>query len=182
MDFATERERTENSAHYLRSASEYVTTGGNGEAAAAGPSPGYLDMSSPTANAQFSFNNKTRDASVRYTKEPYLMSDLESAAPLTSDMTVNTEVTEVNSLDTRTYSVTSRLSSMGPGWRSNMQGDYGAGDTVPVSSRDLLCWAYQVCIDQSEHSITRHMTVLTNHRASSFLHLHLLDYAAIKSL
>ena len=145
MDFATERERLENSAHYMRSASEYVVT--NGEVRPG--SPGYLDMTSPspTARAQFNFNTKTRGGSVRYTKEPYLMSDLETTAPLTSDMTVDTvdtEVTEVNSLGTRSYSMTSRLSSMGPGWRSNMRGDYTAGDTAPVSSRDLLCWAYQV--------------------------------------
>ena len=25
-----------------------------------------------------------------------------------------------------------------------MRGDYGAGDTAPLSSRDLVCWAYQV--------------------------------------
>ena len=86
---------------------------------------------------------------MRYTKEPFLTKDLEASAPLTSDMTVDTEVTSLTSdpeqePNTRTYSVTSRLSATGPGWRSNMRGDYGSGDIVPVSSRDLLCWAYQV--------------------------------------
>ena len=108
----------------------------------------FLVMSSPTARTQFNFN-KRNGHSVRYTKEPFLTKDLEASAPLTSDMTVDTEVTSLTSdpeqePNTRTYSVTSRLSATGPGWRSNMRGDYGSEDTGPVSSRDLLCWAYQV--------------------------------------
>ena len=111
-------------------------------------------MSSPTARTQFNFH-KRNGHSVRYTKEPFLTKDLEASAPLTSDMTVDTEVTSLTSdpeqePNTRTYSVTSRLSATGPGWRSNMRGDYGSGDIVPVSSRDLLCWAYQVRMKQTE--------------------------------
>ena len=154
MDFATERETVENSAHFTRSVSENIT--GNGA------EDGYLGthiamlfwfchfifpvMSSPTARTQFNLNQRNGH-SVRYTKEPFLNTDPEASAPLTSDMTVDTEVTSLTSdtdLATRTYSVTSRLSSVGPGWRSNMRGDYGSGDIAPVSSRDLLCWAYQV--------------------------------------
>ena len=80
---------------------------------------------------------------MRYTKEPHLApSEAGESAPLTSDMTVDTEVTDLYS---RTMSVTSRHSTMGPGWRSNMRGDYTVSDIAPVSTKDLLCWAYQVC-------------------------------------
>ena len=100
-----------------------------------------LDMASPLTTRpghQFSFKR----ASVRYTKEPYLESDQE-AAPLTTDCTVETELTSLAT--TRTYSVGSRAqSTLGPGWRSNMRGDYNARDASPVCSKDLLCWAYQV--------------------------------------
>ena len=79
---------------------------------------------------------------MRYTKEPYLQADPETA-PLTTDCTVETELTSLAT--TRTYSVGSRAqSTAGPGWRSNMQGDYNVRDAVPVCSKDLLCWAYQV--------------------------------------
>ena len=45
----------------------------------------------------------------------------------------------------RTYSVGSRLSRTGPGWRSNIRGDYTHGqDTRPITTKDLICWAYQV--------------------------------------
>ena len=112
-------------------------------------------MSSPaaTARSQFTFSDRRLGGSVRYTREPRL--DPEAAAPLTltSDPgpeldTAATEVTEVGSLASsvsRQYeSQVSRRSTVGPGWRSNMRGDYGAGDTAPLSSRDLVCWAYQV--------------------------------------
>ena len=106
-------------------------------------------MSSPTAQAEFNFQKRTGHT-VRYTKEPFLTRDLEASAPLTSDMTVDTEVTSLASDSgpaARTYSVSSRLSATGPGWRSNMRGDYGSGDIGPVSSRDLVCWAYQVSVN-----------------------------------
>ena len=139
VDFATQREHVENSAHYyIRSASEYVTSNGTAP-------EGYLDMASPppTPQAQFSFNKKSGN-SVRYTKEPYLHSSED--VPLTSDMTVNTESTTLtDGRESRTYSVGSRLSNTGPGWRSNMRGDYRGLDIKPVSTKDLLCWAYQVC-------------------------------------
>ena len=65
-----------------------------------------------------------RVRSVRYTKEPYLEADPETA-PLTTDCTVETELSSLAT--TRTYSVGSRAASTaGPGWRSNMQGDYNA--------------------------------------------------------
>ena len=115
-------------------------------------------MSSPaaTARSQFTFSDRRLGGSVRYTREPRL--DPEAAAPLTSDPgpeldTAATEVTEVGSLASsvsRQYeSQVSRHSTVGPGWRSNMRGDYGAGDTAPLSSRDLVCWAYQVQPDLS---------------------------------
>ena len=71
-----------------------------------------------------------RVRSVRYTKEPYLQADSEAAplTTLTTDCTVETELSSLASLaSTRTYSVGSRAAStIGPGWRSNMQGDYNA--------------------------------------------------------
>ena len=104
-------------------------------------------MNSPTARANFRFNKPT-GGSVRYTKEPTLATDPE-AVPLTSDMTVDTVGTEVTDLYSRTQSMTSSMTSRhntmaGPGWRSNMRGDYNSSDTAPVSSKDILCWAYQV--------------------------------------
>jgi hypothetical protein len=138
VDFATQRELGENSVHnYVRSASEYVTS--NGKAP-----EGYLEMASPppTPQTQFSFNRKNGNSG-RYTKEHYLYTSED--IPLTSDMTVNTESTTLADLrDSRTYSVGSRLSHTGPGWRSNMRGDYKGMDIKPVSTKDLLCWAYQV--------------------------------------
>ena len=98
-------------------------------------------MASPLATRQ-SHQFSSKRPSVRYTKEPYLETDQE-AAPLTTDCTVETELTSLAT--TRTYSVGSRAqSTLGPGWRSNMQGDYNARDASPVCSKDLLCWAYQV--------------------------------------
>ena len=156
MDFATERETVENSAHFMRSVSENNTGNSSGDGYLGNKKPGLvilfiiclftLVMSSPTARTQFNFH-KRNGHSVRYTKEPFLTRDMEASAPLTSDMTVDTEVTSLTSdtePSTRTYSVSSRLSAQGPGWRSNMRGDYGSGDIAPVSSKDLLCWAYQV--------------------------------------
>ena len=137
VDFATQREQGENSVHYyVRSASEYVTSNGT-------IPEGYLEMASPPSTpARLSLNRKNTD-SVRYTKEPYLYTSED--IPLTSDMTVNTESTGLTEArDSRTYSVGSRLSQTGPGWRSNMRGDYRGVDIKPVSTKDLLCWAYQV--------------------------------------
>ena len=140
VDFATQRELGEYSVHYyVRSASEYVTSNGT-----APPPEGYLEMASPppTSQAQFSLYRKNGN-SVRYTKEHYLYTSED--IPLTSDMTVNTESTTLaDERDSRTYSVGSRLSHTGPGWRSNMRGDYKGMDIKPVSTKDLLCWAYQV--------------------------------------
>ena len=138
VDFATQREVGESSVHYyVRSASEYVTSNGT-------VPEGYLEMTSPpqTPQAGFSFKRKTGD-SARYTKEPYLYTSED--IPLTSDMTVNTQSTGlIDGRDSRTYSVGSRLSQTGPGWRSNMRGDYRGMEIKPVSTKDLLCWAYQV--------------------------------------
>ena len=119
-----------------------------------------MTPTSPRAQFTFERNGGGRSVSMRYTKEPYLMSDMETTpltsdrtkepylnsdmdtAPLTSDMTVDSVDTEVT--DLYIHHRTSTMSTVGPGWRSNMQGDYNAGDTAPVSSKDLLCWAYQV--------------------------------------
>ena len=140
VDFAKEREEAENSAHYyVRSSSEYATT----------PRvvpEGYLEMSSPppTSRSHTRFTlSKHQNGSVRYTKEPYL--NTSEDIPLTSDMTVNTESTGLtDERDSRSYSVSSRYSETGPGWRSNMRGDYKGEDMKPVCTKDLLCWAYQV--------------------------------------
>ena len=149
IDFATQRELEENSAHYyVRSASEYVSTNEN-------VPDGYLDMTSPlpTSRNHFSFGNK--NGSVRYTKEPYLYKSED--IPLTSDMTCNTETTNLTDDHySRSYSVGSRVSHTGPGWRSNMKGDYKGVEIKPVSTKDLICWAYQVFIESCVRRLSNH--------------------------
>ena len=149
IDFATQREVEENSAHYyVRSASEYVSTNEN-------VPDGYLDMTSPlpASRNQFSFGHK--NGSVRYTKEPYLYKSED--IPLTSDMTCNTETTNLtDDRYSRSYSVGSRVSHTGPGWRSNMKGDYKGVEIKPVSTKDLVCWAYQVFIELCVRGLSNH--------------------------
>ena len=156
VDFAKEREEVENSAHYyVRSASEYTTT----------PRvvlDGYLEMTSPppTPSTRFTLS-KNPTGSVRYTKEPYL--NTSEDIPLTSDMTVNTESTGLtDDRDSRSYSVSSRYSETGPGWRSNMRGDYKGVEMKPVCTKDLLCWAYQVFYYSPWYIILRWAQVYCN--------------------
>lgn len=111
----------------------------------------YLPMTSPTPCAPpkaFPFTapeqSRTgfekpgggRGASVRYTKEPKSTSDesAENASLMTAEARSSRNIVE------RSVSAVSRLS--GPGWRSNMKGDYI--DLSPICTKDLLCWAYQV--------------------------------------
>jgi len=159
-DFPTEREQNETSMQtYVRSTSEYVTTNET-QATAATYLPmesdvgvdnqSYLPMTSPTPCAPpqaFPFTApeqsrvgfvkpEGRGASVRYTKEPKSTSDesTENASLMTVDARTSRNIVE------RSVSAVSRLS--GPGWRSNMKGDYI--DLSPICTKDLLCWAYQV--------------------------------------
>ena len=53
-------------------------------------------------------------------------------------MTVNTQSTGLTEgRDSRTYSVGSRLSNTGPGWRSNMRGDYQGLALVGLSGENF---------------------------------------------
>lgn len=170
VDYPRERERHENSAHYVRSASQWE------EDNSGAVPPGYLDMSSaqsprhnadpdaadaaapvngtdgttPAASAATAIERRRHplapSRSVRYTREPYLAS---AGGELGSDMTEITNVVMTGDTEaersSRTYSMGSRLSRTGPGWRSNIRGDYSQGqDVKPITTKDLLCWAYQV--------------------------------------
>ena len=44
----------------------------------------------------------------------------------------------------RTESIGSRASKAGPGWRSNVRGDYRSMEIKPITTKDLICWAFQV--------------------------------------
>jgi len=77
-----------------------------------------------------------------------------------TDMTALTEENEEDTLltsatadvDIRACSTSPRAqrsvsiasSRGGPGWRSNMRGDYDEQTIRPISTKDLICWAYQV--------------------------------------
>ena len=122
VDFATERERAEHSAHYVGTGEQ--AGAGVGEQAVAGEQAGaggYLEMRSPG-----------RGPSVRYTREPGGGGVAEERAGLLHS--------------TSRASTGSRLSAQsGPGWRSNIRGDYSRSDQLrPVCTKDLLCWAHQV--------------------------------------
>jgi len=127
----------------------------------------YLPMTSPTQRVPpqaLPFNapeqTKTgfekpvgqRAASVRYTKEPKSTSDdsAENASLMTEAVVRNPR-----NIVERSVSAVSRVS--GPGWRSNMKGDYV--DLSPICTKDLLCWAYQV---------TRGMEYLASKKVSQF--------------
>ena len=106
----------------------------------------YLDMTSPPPQSKtFSFpdqpavEDKPRVASVRYTKEPRLSGD---GATENAALVPENQPPESRERVSRSYSSASRLS--GPGWRSNMRGDYRGQDMSPVCTKDLLCWAYQI--------------------------------------
>ena len=64
--------------------------------------------------------------------------ELDENVPLTLNTPVDTEsITFAEERD-------SRQTNTGPGWRSNMKGDYKGLDIIPVSTKDLLSWAFQV--------------------------------------
>ena len=144
----------------------------------------YLPMTSPTQRVPpqalpFNAPEQTkmgfekpvgqRAASVRYTKEPKSTSDdsAENASLMTEAVVRNPR-----NIVERSVSAVSRVS--GPGWRSNMKGDYV--DLSPIctkvwmkipnmkmriilTNQDLLCWAYQV---------TRGMEYLASKKVSQF--------------
>ena len=154
------RERNENSMQtYVRSSSQYVTTNDTQATAATylpiesetGMDSGgtgvdnesYLPMTSPTQRVPpqaLPFNapeqTKTgfekpvgqRAASVRYTKEPKSTSDdsAENASLMTEAVVRNPR-----NIVERSVSAVSRVS--GPGWRSNMKGDYV--DLSPICTK-----------------------------------------------
>ena len=76
-------------------------------------------------------------------------SDVEKTAEVLTDMTevmMDSADTGRESYGSRTYSVGSRLSKTGPGWRSNIKGDYNrqGSEITPICTKDILCWTYQV--------------------------------------
>ncbi|XP_044737369.1 vascular endothelial growth factor receptor kdr-like isoform X2 [Chrysoperla carnea] len=61
-----------------------------------------------------------------------------------NENTCNTEVTTLPmSTDEDDVTILSNNSTQQPEWRSNYQGDY-RGNVAPMSSQDLLCWAFQI--------------------------------------
>ena len=101
----------------------------------------YLDMASPPAvipPPTFSFppgeQTNGRATSVRYTREPRSEGSEEGAALVVAKKPERTSETEkVTERVSRSYSSASRLS--GPGWRSNIRGDYKGQDITPVCTK-----------------------------------------------
>ena len=97
-------------------------------------------------------NPQSRPQSVRYVVNPKRRSKKRTIS-MQSDYSVGgqimtTDMTTLPEEDEEQPMVNNRTQSMssqkGPGWRANMKGDYDAASVKPISTKDLICWAYQV--------------------------------------
>jgi len=104
----------------------------------------YLDMHSPRSavgHQQFSFS---KQKSVRYTKEPRREITETSGATDVLCPSGNVDLERNESIYSRQLSLDSRASQSEAAWRSNMRGDYRMQEVEPLTTKDLICWAYQV--------------------------------------
>jgi FMS-like tyrosine kinase 1 len=148
-DFARAREEEEMSAAYLRPNNTNQD--------------GYL---MPNESVEQQQQKPTRNKSVRYVANPgdkrqrtiSIQSDCNRI--VSTDMTTLPEEeeesdstnNEINPAGTTRPGVERSQSTKseggpGPGWRANMKGDYDVTTVKPISTKDLLCWAYQVRSD-----------------------------------
>ena len=159
------REDEEMSAAY-RTRIPSLTTAGTGDNS---PNPeGYVSMAKNgnEPNGECGRNGGSRvkpprQQSVRYIDDPAthkvkqkrqvsIQSDY-----IDCDKPVNTDMTTVTDLESSTGGEevmdnpafersVSHSSKTGPGWRANMRGDYDEHTIRPISTKDLICWSYQV--------------------------------------
>ena len=114
------------------------------------------------SNQAVTIENETtkRHPSVRYVVNPAqrirqrtisLQSDFSSGQVVGTDMTTLPEEDEEENdpskpIVERSVSIMSKSSQHGPGWRSNVRGDYDPTNIKPIATKDLLSWAYQVSL------------------------------------
>ena len=162
-DLARVREEDEMSAAYRRRNQSISTTAGTGDISTI--PEGYVAMApngNNEANGDCGQNGRLkppRQQSVRYTEDPAthkvkskrqvsIQSDYLDDKPVNTDMTTVTDIeSSVTGDDTDNPGFersVSHSSQHGPGWRANMKGDYDLQTVRPISTKDIICWCYQV--------------------------------------